>query len=547
MHATMIPTRKTISISVSSLLLIISILGFNACRKLGNPTEGTKLIVNYDLLKTNIGLEFVDAKTGILIGQEDGKRVKVHIMGESAEAVLDLTGTQKESYNSSRGMISLALNPNAEFSPSEAAPLHITFVASLDGYITTSKQLSVSRDGNYKLRFFMVDKENPPQGVSVATAWNVGSLVSGILQEEINIETQGGEASFTIPAGTRITDADGNYLQASLHLMLAYFDNMEDAALAAFPGGLIARVNQGNQVNEGTFYSAGFVAIDVADATGRQAKFFEENKVELSMKIASQTYNPETASSVAVGDELPLYSYEPDSGLWVYEQKLEIETATSGFQVNTQLTHLSYWNFGWFYDQYCQSGIQIKFTGELNCDNKWMDGVIRKKADNSYLTHISIYAGNESSMQVLNVPKNLPVYIDWSTDWSSCNGCSVGAGSDPIQIPNLCATTTLSIPLSCSADSATSMLEMYGYCINNANVEIRPTFGIWFRSADDYCWQWLFMVDGQTQLCDLVDGQNYIIGMYIAGEWIELPMKADGSDIIRVDMAFPGEFCDQGL
>ncbi len=539
--------KKTIVLVSALMIAIVLSMGIQSCKKITNPTEGTKLIINYDLMRTNISLEFYDAQTGILIGQADDKRVKVEVMGEAAEAVLDLSGQHKESYLSSQGLISLALNPNAEYTPSESNPLRVSFVASLEGYISTSQQLTVTKDGNYKLKFFMVDRENPPTGVSIKTEWNVGSLVSGILQETLIVETPGGEAKFVIPAGTRITDADGTILNASLNIMLAYFSNLEDASLAAFPGGLVTRVLQDGQYEDGAFFSAGFVAIEVWDATGRDAKYFQENKAELIVQVDAQTYNPETESTIALDDVLPLYSYAADSGSWMHEQDVVVESGVGAYAVTAEMDHLSYWNFDWFWSYYCYEGLSLKFTGDFACECMWFDGIIRKSADDTYLASVSVFACKDESVQLLNVPKNMPVYIEWSGTGDPCSTCYVDGSANPLPIFNLCSNTTVDVPVICATQGHEVVFDLVGYCVNNANVEIRPTFGVWLRPVDNFCWQWVYMQDGLASVCNMIEGQNYIIGMYVGGNWHETVVLIDDSETIYVDIEFPDEFCSQGF
>jgi len=63
--------------------LIAIILTIPSCKKLTNLTEGTKLIIDYNLIKTSFTIKFYDAATGILIGEaEDNRSVDVTIFGQ---------------------------------------------------------------------------------------------------------------------------------------------------------------------------------------------------------------------------------------------------------------------------------------------------------------------------------------------------------------------------------------------------------------------------------------------------------------------------------
>lgn len=527
------------------LILVLLALAMGACTKLSDPNDGSKFIVDYTLLKTNIAIECIDAQTGMLIGQEDDKKVRLIVTGESADAVLDLSGSSHDYYMSAHGLISLALNPAAKFLPSESAPLHLSFVASLDGYFTASQSLSISRDGNYNLKIFMVDRENPPEGVTIVKAENVGSLVQGIVQDELTVETEDGMVRLTLPAGTIVKDDHGGPLNASLTITLAYFSNTEQTSLAAFPGGLIGRVAQDGQILDGTFFSAGFMAIEVVDAIGKEASTFENNAI-LRMNLNAETYNPDTKNKVAAGDALPLYTYEADSGHWVYNQTVEVVAANNGLQATAHIDHLSYWGFDWFVEGICRAGIGLKFTG-MDCDGATMEGIMRKKADNTYLSYVYLYAFNDSIVHLLNAPKNLPVYIDWNTPLTSCMSCEAAPGTNPLAIANPCAANTLEVPVICQNSGISVMLNLTGYCVNNPSMAIKPSFGVWFRPADSYCWRWMPMVDGVAQLYDVEAGKDYILGMYISGGWRQTVVPVDVTEQLFVDIEFPAEFCNQGF
>ena len=73
--------------SIISLTLALFLLIFADSCKVKNPLEGAKLIINYDILKTYINVQFEDAATGNLIGFEGNDQVRVTIYGEDADAV----------------------------------------------------------------------------------------------------------------------------------------------------------------------------------------------------------------------------------------------------------------------------------------------------------------------------------------------------------------------------------------------------------------------------------------------------------------------------
>lgn len=529
-----------------SLALAVIILVFADACKVKNPLDGAKLIVNYDILKTFINVQFQDAATGNLIGFNDNTQVTVIITGNDADAVLDNTGVSKDSYNSSNGFLGLALNPNTEFVPSSSNPIKFTLVAKLDGFIATSKSMTITEEGTYNVKMVMTDISNPPPGVVVQEEKGVGNLEagSGTVMEEIGVKTQGGELEIIIPEGTVIKDGNGDPLEGSLDVTLVYFDNLTDESLAAFPGGLMTRVNQNGETLDGAFFSAGFAAIEITDQNGNSAETFEENPVQLNMGIQAATYNPETQASVVAGDALPVYSYDTDNGEWNLEQTVTVMSGDrSDFMATAELTHLSYWNFDWFWSFYCTYGVEFKFTGDYaGCGCTEVTGIMRKQADNTFFSYIYFYACEGQLNPTYYAPANMPVYIDWLN--SSCSGIVVQ--EDITYIENLCAPDIIEVALTTiGADRTNVTVDVSAYCASNPDVEVRPTYGAYFRPAGSYCWRWAFMYNGYAEVCDVEIGQEYVIGTYFNGQWYETNYTVQSDDIYLWNIELPSEACAQ--
>ncbi len=533
--------------SIISLTLALFLLIFADSCKVKNPLDGAKLIINYDILKTFVNVQFEDAATGDLIGFEGNKQVVVTIKGENADAVLDNTGILKEEYKSSNGFLGLSLNPNTEFVPTEANPIKFTIVAKINGYISTSKNVTIGEEGTYNLQIVMTDISNPPPGVIVQESKGVGNLESGTgtVESEIIVKTSGDEAEIIIPEGTVIKDGDGNTLSGSLDVTLVYFDNLLDGSLAAFPGGLMTRVNQNGQTLDGAFFSAGFVALEITDESGISAETFEQNPIQLNMGIQGATYNPETSSSIAAGDNLPVYSYNTDSGEWTLEENVTVENGTnrSDFMVTAELTHLSYWNFDWFWSEYCTYGVKFKFVGDYaGCACTQQSGIMRKQADNTYFSYINFYACEGEVIPTYYAPANMPVYIDWNDN--ACSGVKVQ--EDITYIENLCTPDIIEITLVTVGDNRTNItVDLMGRCASNPDVEIRPTYGAWFRPNDSYCWRWAFMSNGLADICDIELGKEYVIGTYFNGQWYQTNYTVTESTILEWNIDLPSEACDQ--
>lgn len=535
--------KGLLSAALTIILTLSMVTGFDSCKI--DPMNGAKLIINYDLIKTFINVQFVDAATGDLIGQSDNTEVKVVITGANADAVLDNTGVKKDEYYSTNGFMGLALNPNNEYVPTVSNPIKFTIVASLEGYISTSKGVTIGKEGTYNEKIVMTNISNPPNGVVVKEEKGIGNLVGGALQDEVTVKTQNDEASITIPAGTIIKDGDGNTLSGTLDITLVYFNNIEDESLAAFPGGLMTTIIQDGQAQDGVFFSAGFLAIEITDQNGLTAEKFEVNTAELNMMVDDRTYNPETQAQVEDGNVVPLFSYNTENGEWNFDQEVTIEGGVrSTFDVTAQISHLSYWNFDWFWGFPCPDGIQFLFVGDYSaCGCTEFTGIMRKQADNTFFSYIYFWACEGVPIQTLWAPPDMPVSIEWD------QGCSsLIVDEDITYIQNLCAPDIMEIYFSVEGGNTTVVsVDIMGRCAANANVEVRPTYGAWYRPAGSWCWKWAFMYAGHVEICDVVIGQEYVIGTYFNGQWYEHTELVTQDTYIFWEIDLPDDFCTEIL
>ncbi|MCD4746077.1 MAG: hypothetical protein K8R58_07245, partial [Bacteroidales bacterium] len=258
------------------ILIVIAIIGVS-CKKLDNPTEGIKLIVNYDLIKASFSIKFINAKTSEPIGLSDGKIVEITITGQDKDKVLDVTGVKNSyyKYESAGGFFGLSIDPNVQ--PSEANPVEFTVVAEANGFVNNSIPFSVKSEQHLSLVVQMVEINNPPEGVDVVSD-NTGNANNGVVSNDIVLTTDPVSTTFststlTIPKDVVLKDASGTKLNGTLTTSFIYLSNRHDESLASFPGGLITNIN--TVTNPVLFYSAGYAAIEIKDASGRKAKIIE--------------------------------------------------------------------------------------------------------------------------------------------------------------------------------------------------------------------------------------------------------------------------------
>jgi len=538
---------KTFILFLSLAALVLSV---PSCDK--TPIDGTKLIINYDIVKTKMNFKFLDAATGEQIAQTNkGSDVSVTITGTDKNAVIDVTGIELENHHAQtvNGFLTLGLNPNSEYVPSSDNPISFIVVAKADGYISTSMPIKIYQEGNYQFKIMMVKLDDPPEGVTVEEESNAGDLNNGEVAQDITVETGGSEASITFNQGMTMTGDNGSPLNGSIDVMVTHFDNLNDQALEAFPGGLTPDVNQNGTLESGIFFSAGFVAVEVVDASGNKAAQFSGGTATLEMTVNPETYNPETKGPVKPGDEIPLYSYDPETGTWTYEQTVTVKEGEKGLTVTAEISHLSYWNLDWFYSENCDYGVTLNIlTDGSLCSDVFIEGTIRKVADDSYISTIYPYLeGGEDHITFQYAPAGIPVYIEWNTEDNYSCGTNTELVVIPavLDIPDLCSTESYDVMISNPSPGPSVVIDVSAYCADNPDLVIYPTFGGWYRPVENYCWNYITMIDGHAEICDVEVGRTYVVGTYFYGNWYEETVTVTQSYYNYMNIELTPEICDE--
>ncbi|MFK5855671.1 MAG: hypothetical protein QM503_06035 [Bacteroidota bacterium] len=382
---------KPINISITTILLssvfFLLFFSFASCKKISDPrvNPDAKDTITYDLLKTSIYVQFFDANTNELIVPEEGEELKIKVVGKSKLAVVDIVGLQKEEYIARNGFLTFGLLPDAEFVPTSGSPISFTIIAQLKSYLTSRKEVTLTSEGDYMVKIFMINISNPPVGIVIKESSNVGVLINGVLQGDIIISTQNLEAILTIPAGIKMFKSDSNYLAGKLNITLAYYSGVEDKSLNSFPGGVVGNVLENSSINSGVFFPTGIVAYDISDSDLNHVHYIKDGSLEISMLVSSQSYNPNTNAIVVDGDLVPYYTYKADTGLWILEKSVYItDTLYSGLYTTTKTQGLDYASFSWFEKNNCTQASKFQLTGSCaECNSVMLDGVVRKQVDNS--------------------------------------------------------------------------------------------------------------------------------------------------------------------
>ena len=317
--------------------------------------------------------------------------------------------------------------------PSNEHPIRMIVAADVEGYITSSIQLTITEEAtDFSLSMVQIVAGATPSGV--ATAQSKGTIENGTLTDDIDIvsgsiDEVAGYSRVNVPAGTSITSQDGTPLSGIITIESTYFNSTDIESIDNFPGGLQnVEVEDGSTEDEsfGFFITAGFTSIDIRDELGNKAENFSD-QITVSMKVHEDTINPETKEKLKVGDDFPVWSYKTDTGKWLFEGNGTASgpedivdgsgNKQSFFTISFQTNHLSFYSVSWIKKDRCaisnrkQSEDPINIKVEGNDKNVPLTfsmksyggkefGKIKKQKENNYM-----------ELNISNAPRNFPVII----------------------------------------------------------------------------------------------------------------------------------------
>ena len=404
--------------NITTLTLALSLAaGLTGCGSGSSetPKSETPKIVNATDVKIHLSLFDADA------GYVTASPVQLQFRGVGVEA-----GQQP--------VTSLTLNDKHEADlvvkqlPSK--PEILSIVAKAFGYRPASVSLIIPPGGGDRSVVLKMLKEKSGKvtdGIYSAMLDMTGVIENdGKVTQETVLESKESAAlpgvTVKIPAGTILTDKDGNPVTDGM-MSVVTFDPTKPKAIQAYPGGMNVladatgfsiggkSVTGERQIN---FKSAGFAEIVIKSLDGRSVRHFS-NPVEVTMQFREGTKDAD-GNLIAVGDRVPIWSYETDSGKWRYEKDItgvvsDIDPGDGLYEVRYTTTHLSSWNLDWHYSAVCTANINVIDNASVN-QLAQVDHFIVNIPGTSVLNR---YVGNNNpstgDMILYNVPAGYPATV----------------------------------------------------------------------------------------------------------------------------------------
>ena len=337
-------------------IYFIILLGFMLIWACDNPLEGFALRFKEPIDKAKLDIRVYNTNGALPTG------LRVRFGGVDSSLVVTNLNTKKFKL-SAEGVMIVAVNP--EVIPSTENPIKFSVIVEAPGYTKVVRSLVYTSQANKSLSIPLFSESTAPTGVS-ATEWEGLNFKANQTFSSL-IVGRSTSNQITLAAETIVKDAWQSIVTGTWSLVAHYFDARARGYLPA--GGVATNAIdvQGKALNDPFDLPnlAGFVYLEMANELGQTAKTLSKS-LYYSMDLSNITQNPQTGKALAVGDIIPIISYDTDTGQWKLFQtyKVEKNTSTGALFVRFEVNTLGYWIAGWP-RTICSKGPTFVFKSQL--------------------------------------------------------------------------------------------------------------------------------------------------------------------------------------
>jgi len=521
---------KTKNFFVKLLMLyLLSLCFFTGCKK---PDANITWSVDTDVYTSPVLVRFVNANDN---STNQPSNFSVQISGKNANSVVMAGGGTN--FQVKNGFLPLELD--GSLTPTPANPIIFNVYANIPGFAPISQTFIITTDTvPFDHTILAVEYASPANGTS-ATIQQTGltggvSAATSISTSTTSTMTE--TSTISIPDGTQMLDSSGNLINASqLETRVVHFGTATQSSMDAFPGGFnpVDVTRDGQAVHNVTFKTGGFLSIKMFAGNG-EVKFFSK-PITVQAQLNNALINPLTQQPVEVGDTIPIWSMNEQTGQWKYESTATVAMDNSGkLNVQFQASHLSCWNIDWWFYSPCTNALGVtvhigipNFRPQyeltlVDVNGQYLGGLY---TDDTWATVTTLYDGLTTVIPVVpNIGQaRLVVYTRRG------DPTSLIAQTD---LFNPCTQGNIVINIVPPAPPKLINVQLYvqGKCTNK-NVIANVGAWVFIHKLNDpwYNWKYVFVHKGQASF-QLEQGATYYIETYYAGGYYTTQGVFDPND-----------------
>ncbi|ADB42371.1 hypothetical protein [Spirosoma linguale] len=385
-------------------LFLLAAAGLEACK---NPLDGVKIGLKDPLQDGVATFRFYDPA-----GNPMPSVNQVTLAGPDASQIVTTLNSTRYKLNSD-GMLMVAPSPTTEYSAQK--PLRFSVVLEANDYLTVIQPVVIS-DVKQQFRWVRRININKPPVTLNAARTTASAAASGQVKATVSLNTtpQGTDtdrATATLPAGTTLSDRNGNSIGGNLTMVLIHTNARNAQAAQYVPGeGVMSSVaarNGGASLGTMRFISlAGSTTLQIYNNQFELTTALSP-AVPITMELYQQAYNAQQNRVVQAGDSIPLFSYDEFTNQWQEEKPgvVRKNQQTGRLEYTIQATRAVAYVAGWAV-VICASGPVFKVDSRLaNVDVNYLCKLIDVATGNVVSTFYA-NANNGSIIWAYNQLKN---------------------------------------------------------------------------------------------------------------------------------------------
>jgi hypothetical protein len=309
------------------------------------------------VFNTYVTLVFEDALTGKMIETAAANPMAVTLSGADKALVMNDAGERKNVYQVDGGLLPFTLDPYGR-APYPDQPVRLILTVKGAGWLTVSRQITISETGIHKIHVAMIDSGTLTSGVSNQKTENFCSLTAGKVSSTVTGGIAGTGVMLELREGTVLRTGTGTPLEGAVSLDLTYYDTRTANASALFPGGMTGEYGAADQsIQKGFLSPGGWLDIRIKDSKGNVASQVESGTIGVTLPVNPDLYMPDAKRTLQTGDKLKIMSFDEQSARW----NVEGEALYGSGPVKIELAHLSTWSLT---SATQASNLTIRFTCE---------------------------------------------------------------------------------------------------------------------------------------------------------------------------------------
>src|SRR5690606_28396166 len=309
--------------------------GVSSCE---NPLKDFNLQISTEVIENYVTLRVVDADGANVSG------VSVALVSGDTQDIYNMNGYKD--FKLTDNLLVLGVDPAR--TPTADNPIRFRVQFSAPGYNTQTIPVAIT-DVSAGIQTVVLTKPTEVPHGAEEVVENVDLNPDGSTTAPATVELPSaagdGNMQLTGPAGSQFKDSSGAVITGTnVQIVVTSIDADNEDAVVLLPEGSLRAgevVLDGGATASGTFSAAAVADIKML-VNGVQVSQFSQPLV-VSMPVPANYVSPITGQPLAAGSIFQIFSNSGD-GVWRYEQTSTVTgSAATGFRVNFQITHLTFY------------------------------------------------------------------------------------------------------------------------------------------------------------------------------------------------------------